>query len=52
MTILIDTNVILDILEKREPFFQTSFAVLKQAVIAKHKNLLFSASSVKDVFIW
>jgi predicted nucleic acid-binding protein len=49
MTILIDTNVILDILEKREPFFQDSFAVFQQAVVSRHKTL-FSASSVKDVF--
>jgi predicted nucleic acid-binding protein len=49
MTLLIDTNVILDILEKREPFFQASFAVFKQAVIFKHKTF-FSASSVKDVY--
>jgi predicted nucleic acid-binding protein len=49
MTILIDTNVILDVLEKREPFFQDSFAVFQQAVVSKYKSL-FSASSVKDIF--
>jgi predicted nucleic acid-binding protein len=49
MTVLIDTNVILDILEKREPFFQDSFAVFQQMVVSQHKSL-FSASSVKDVF--
>jgi len=49
MTLLIDTNVILDILEKREPFFQDSFSVLKQATVLKNR-ILFSASSVKDVF--
>ena len=49
MTLLIDTNVILDIIEKREPFFQDSFYVLQQATILKQK-ILFSASSVKDIF--
>jgi len=49
MTLLIDTNVILDIIEKREPFFQDSFSVLQQATVLKQK-ILFSASSVKDVF--
>ena len=49
MTLLIDTNVILDIIEKREPFFQDSFSVLQQATIFKQK-ILFSASSVKDIF--
>ncbi|MDR0474058.1 MAG: PIN domain-containing protein [Treponema sp.] len=49
MTLLIDTNVILDIIEKREPFFQASFAVIQQAVVSKHKSL-FCASSVKDIF--
>ena len=49
MTLLIDTNVILDVLEKREPFFHDSFSALRLATVSKHK-ILFSASSVKDVF--
>jgi predicted nucleic acid-binding protein len=49
MTISIDTNIILDIFEKRELFFQASFAVFHQVVVSKHK-IIFSASSVKDVF--
>jgi predicted nucleic acid-binding protein len=49
MTLLFDTNVILDIIESRELFFQSSFAAVKQATIARHK-CLFSASSVKDIF--
>ena len=49
MTLLIDTNVILDILEKREPFFQDSFSMIQQATISKQR-ILFSASSVKDIF--
>jgi len=49
MTLLLDTNIILDIFEKREPFFQDSFSVLHQATVLKQK-ILFSASSVKDIF--
>ena len=49
MILLIDTNVILDIIESREPFFQSSFAVLNAAATLKH-TCLFSASSVKDIF--
>ena len=51
MTLLIDTNAILDIIEKRELFFQDSFSVLQQATVLKQK-ILFSASSVKDIFFW
>ena len=49
MILLIDTNVILDILEKREPFFQDSYTALEQATISNHR-ILFSASSVKDIY--
>jgi predicted nucleic acid-binding protein len=49
MTLLFDTNVILDIIESREPFFQSSLMAVKQAAIAQYK-CLFSASSVKDIF--
>jgi predicted nucleic acid-binding protein len=49
MILLFDTNVILDIIESREPFFQSSFAAVKQTASAQYK-CLFSASSVKDIF--
>jgi predicted nucleic acid-binding protein len=49
MILLFDTNIILDIIEAREPFFQSSLAAVKQAAVSRHK-CLFSASSVKDIF--
>ncbi len=35
MNLLIDTNVIMDILGKREPFFQNSYAALRKAIKAE-----------------
>ena len=49
MRILIDTNVILDILQKREPFFTDSYRVLRGA-IESDTECLISASSTTDIF--
>lgn len=49
MNILIDTNVILDILGKREPFFQDSYAALQKA-IKEEAECLVSVSAVTDIF--
>lgn len=49
MNILIDTNVILDILGKREPFFQDSYAALQKAIKAETECLV-SVSAVTDIF--
>lgn len=49
MNILIDTNVILDILGKREPFFQDSYAALRKA-IKTETECLVSVSAVTDIF--
>lgn len=49
MRILIDTNVILDILFKREPFFEASYGALKQAA-ANDSECLVSATAVTDIF--
>lgn len=49
MRILIDTNVILDILQKREPFFADSYRVLRRA-IESDTECLISASSATDIF--
>ena len=49
MRILIDTNVILDILQKREPFFADSYRVLRE-VIESDTECLISASSATDIF--
>ena len=49
MNLLIDTNVIMDILGKREPFFQDSYAALRKAIKAETECLL-SVSAVTDIF--
>ncbi len=49
MRILIDTNVMLDIFQKREPFFLDSYQALHKAIEAESECLV-SASSVTDIF--
>lgn len=49
MRIIIDTNVILDVVQKREPFFADSYQALRKAVEADIECLL-SASAVTDIF--
>lgn len=49
MRILIDTNVILDIFQKREPFFPDSYQALHKAIEAESECLV-SASSATDIF--
>ena len=49
MRILIDTNVILDILQKREPFFTDSYQALRKA-IETDRECLVSASAATDIF--
>lgn len=49
MRILIDTNVILDILQKREPFFSDSYQALHKA-IESETECLISASAATDIF--
>lgn len=49
MKILIDTNVILDIFQKREPFFLDSYQALHKAIEAESECLV-SASSATDIF--
>ncbi len=49
MRILIDTNVILDILQKREPFFADSYRALRKA-IEDDAECLLCASAVTDIF--
>jgi predicted nucleic acid-binding protein len=48
MTVLVDTHVVLDVLQKKEPHFSDSYAVLMQGTERK-LELLFSATSVTDV---
>jgi predicted nucleic acid-binding protein len=49
MKALIDTNVIVDVLERREPFFQDSYRLLQCAVEGKLEAFM-SAGSVTDVY--
>lgn len=49
MRIIVDTNVIMDILLKREPFFEASYGALK-AVAEQNMECLVSASAVTDIF--
>lgn len=49
MKILIDTNVILDIFQKRDPFFSDSYQALHKAIEAEYECLI-SASAATDIF--
>lgn len=49
MRILIDTNIILDIFQKREPFFADSYQALHKAIEADVECLI-SASAATDIF--
>ena len=49
MNWMIDTNVILDVLLKREPFFEASSAVLRQCENREVQGYV-SASAVTDIF--
>ena len=49
MKLLIDTNVILDIFLKREPFFADSYAAIRKAA-EQDVECCLSASAVTDIF--
>ena len=49
MKVLIDTNVIIDILEHREPFFQDSYKVI-QLGLQEKLEIFMSAGAVTDVY--
>lgn len=49
MTVLIDTNVILDILLKREPFFSDSYEAVKKLAV-DDSVCMVSASAATDIF--
>ena len=49
MKILIDTNIIIDILQKREPFFTYSFLAVQKA-ISDEIECLLSASAATDIY--
>ena len=49
MKVLIDTNVIIDILEHREPFFKDSYKVIQLGLQEKFETIM-SAGAVTDVY--
>jgi predicted nucleic acid-binding protein len=49
MKILLDTNIVMDIIEKREPSCKDAISLLK-SVVAMDAVCYFSASSAKDIF--
>ncbi len=49
MIVLFDTNVILDILQKREPFFADSYKALRKSLEAD-ADCLISATAATDIF--
>ena len=49
MKVLIDTNVIIDILEHREPFFQDSYRIIQLGLQGKLDTFM-SAGAVTDVY--
>ena len=49
MRVLIDINVILDILQKREPFFTDSYRALRRS-LENDAECLISASAATDIF--
>lgn len=48
MKILVDTNVIIDILCKREPFFEDSYNTLNKCI--DNHTIIVSASAITDIF--
>ena len=48
MRVLIDTNVILDVLQKREPFFTDSYRALRRALENDAECLISASVAVLD----
>ena len=48
MKIVVDTNVIIDILCKREPFFEDSYNALNKCI--DNHTLIVSASAITDIY--
>ena len=48
MRILIDTNVILDILQKREPFFSDSYQALHKAIESETECLISASAATQQ----
>jgi len=51
MKVLIDTNIVLDVLAKREPYYKNSAEILKLAETGK-LTAFITANSVTDIFLF
>ncbi len=49
MKVMIDTNVVLDVLLKREPFFPSSYEVMKRSALEEIEGYV-SAMAATDIF--
>ena len=49
MKVLVDTNVVLDVFMKRQPFYEDSFAIF-QRVGKRNINGCLSSTSMTDIF--
>ena len=49
MRILLDTNILLDIVEKREPYFADSYKIFMKSAERKIEAII-GASSVTDIY--
>lgn len=49
MRILLDTNIVLDVLLKREPFFQASYEVMKLSALEQVEGFV-SATAATDIY--
>ena len=49
MKAMIDTNVVLDVLLQREPFFQASYEVMKRSALEQVEGFV-SATAATDIF--
>ena len=50
MTVLLDTNIIMDALQERSPFDIEAKAILKRAQGSKEFTCLFTANAAEDIF--
>ena len=49
MKILIDTNIVIDVLEEREQFFENSYSIIKLGLEGEVETIM-TAGAVKDVY--
>ena len=49
MELLIDTNIVLDVLQRREPWFKDSYRIFESCIKGFHKGYV-SAHSLSDLF--